>query len=343
MNITFNYPTCKWQHPITFDSWYTKQKLPALLLGVKFAQVKNKPEVLPYFKSTQQRFIDMLSPPPAPEVKKAENKEAKVENNNKKPKHLNHKVRFEYHPKPTLEVKFTGNRSPGDCQKAPVKFWSNVRKNGRHAAQSVTIPSGKEVLATISTHERFGTDTKGHQIAHCKHVGGVVHVNNLLGESPRYVSTLDAQMVGKKNIELMKMCNPSCDKEVGHKLDQGKVTKSFVQVPMITGHPNPHNNSAEEMHSYSKMFRAAMKVEGQDWATVELWVVVTGEGKPSKQVPVSFPEYWPLMVLHDPPGGGSFASYKNAKLTVDVELKETKFAEVKKSYCGFVGTGEPKS
>jgi hypothetical protein len=73
VNITFNYPTCKWQYPVTFDSWFHKVRLPALLLGVKFAGVKGKPEVLPYFQKTkgQKRFIDMLSPPPAPEVKKA--------------------------------------------------------------------------------------------------------------------------------------------------------------------------------------------------------------------------------------------------------------------------------
>ena len=47
----------------------------------------------------------------------------------------------------------------------------------------------------------------------------------------------------------------------------------------------------------------------------EVPVIVTGLKLISDAFSVQLPEYQPLLVLHDPPGGDSVASYTNQKYT----------------------------
>lgn len=77
----------------------------------------------------------------------------------------------------------------------------------------------------------------------------------------------------------------------------------------ITGLP-------ERIAPFLKSYYASMSVDGYARVDKKMFAAVVGERFISAAETVPFPEGMPLLVLHDPPGGASFASYENIATTV---------------------------
>ena len=66
---------------------------------------------------------------------------------------------------------------------------------------------------------------------------------------------------------------------------------------------------------FTKKFRARCKVDGYPTVDKHAVVAVTGERFISDGERIPFPQGRPLLILHDPPGGGSFSSFTNVQAT----------------------------
>ena len=74
---------------------------------------------------------------------------------------------------------------------------------------------------------------------------------------------------------------------------------------------------------FTKFYSASIKLPGHTRAKVSSAVVVTGDRYMSDQERVALPQSQPLMVVHDPPGGTSFASFTNARVEVSYKSWES--------------------
>lgn len=74
----------------------------------------------------------------------------------------------------------------------------------------------------------------------------------------------------------------------------------------------------ERIEPFVKSYSASMRSPGHPRSDVSVGVVVEGERFISDAERVPFPEGRPLLVLHDPPGGGSFAAFHNVLATTTV-------------------------
>ena len=64
----------------------------------------------------------------------------------------------------------------------------------------------------------------------------------------------------------------------------------------------------ELVQPFTKTYHASLVVPGHSRVKTETVVVVVGSRFVSDAEVVPFPQSRPLLVLHDPPGGGSFVS-----------------------------------
>lgn len=78
----------------------------------------------------------------------------------------------------------------------------------------------------------------------------------------------------------------------------------------------------ERIAPFTKSYSVTMAVEGYTRASQKAFAVVTGERFISAAEKVPFPEGLPLLTLHDPPGGASFASYENVRATTEFIVTE---------------------
>ncbi len=88
-----------------------------------------------------------------------------------------------------------------------------------------------------------------------------------------------------------------------------------------------------EDNPFTKLYRASVIVPYHAPVDVLAYVVVEGARVLSRFGSVSLPEYTPLVILRDPPGGGSVATYKNVRTTFIVEHSEMDF--ITESKYGF--------
>lgn len=73
---------------------------------------------------------------------------------------------------------------------------------------------------------------------------------------------------------------------------------------------------------FTTKYVAKMSVAGYPPVVAVETVVITGSRYVSDAEKVPFPEGRPLIVLHDPPGGGSFSSFANTRATTSVEVHD---------------------
>jgi len=228
---------------------------------------------------------------------------------------MSHAVQFVFHPEPTMEVKFTPNER-GSCN------------------ESYVLPKLEEVEAKINVFEEFGEG-----INTCKIVKGSVQVNSLLGAAKEEAVKLQNLFPQPNDYHALYKCNPNCTEPL-----QYDGVRSSVVLTLTTGMPNKNEDATNPSKSFSKMFRASIATVGySQLVTKEIWVVVTGSADVTRTIPMAFPEYWPLTVLHDPPGGNSFASYENVKVTGDITFAYTKFREIWGPKLGAWVTFQPKA
>lgn len=213
-------------------------------------------------------------------------------------------VRFEYHPLPVLSIKFS-----------PV---SPSCSNGN---PSLVLKADSEVKATIKVVEIFASG-----IANCDWVPGNLTITNNLGETnatinamietnnPKYTST---------QMELLTVCNTGCVRDIEMDDLTTGPKNAHVDIQLMTGAPETNagitdpDKGPNVMAPYSKTMEISMRPVGRSTSIVlRPRVVVTGTIVGEKLQSIVIPEYMPLMVVHDPPGGKSFAEYHQMKSNI---------------------------
>jgi hypothetical protein len=177
-------------------------------------------------------------------------------------------VRFEYHPAPTLRLEFSNTTKPR-CKdpKATPPQW--------------VLKSAVSYTVTIYAEEEFpSTDS-------CQDIEGNLTLTSFLGEETN--STLYPCSTGC-NLPLI------ADETVSNKTGTTLRSNSRVSQRLVVGYP-------VLFPPYTKNVVARMEVLGRKDVVLEVPVVVTGDKLISKSFSIQVPEYLPLMVLHDPPGG----------------------------------------
>lgn len=218
------------------------------------------------------------------------------------------KIRFEYHPKPTMTIAFEGGG-------AAKKVCGDIT--------TVSVPTDRTTEATVSIFEEFLNN-----IASCDWVEGNITVVNQLGEEWDYVAGMIRDKkrpdFTEEDYELLRVCSniTGCKKSIQLENAQTSPSHAHVKLELMTGRPdiNLANN-------YSKLFQAIHTAPGRTNQTQALKVVVTGDRQGDPGETISIPEYMPLLVLHDPPGGLSYSEYTNVKLQIDMEVEKIDYSK----------------
>eukprot|EP00042_Codosiga_hollandica_P047309 m.510933 g.510933 ORF g.510933 m.510933 type:complete len:286 (-) comp57423_c1_seq3:2017-2874(-) len=194
-------------------------------------------------------------------------------------------VRFEYHPKPSITVSFTGSESLRTC--ATPNF--------------AALKSMMQTQARVFFSEVFATEISD-AMKRCDNIQGTAKVTNLLGES-----------FADYGDEALSVCRPADKCEYGVVMDEGfeevpltlpngtltttrvmRLRNAHVYVNLKIGYPN-------RLSPYTKQFTVSMQPSiGPASDPVTVNAVVLGLKLISDKSSVPFPEYMPLTVLHDP-------------------------------------------
>lgn len=91
-------------------------------------------------------------------------------------------------------------------------------------------------------------------------------------------------------------------------------SRAHVDLQLMTG-------DLVELAPYTKPFTVSMKAPHQPLVETRVDVTLTGRKVLSEEFSVSLPSYRPLVVIRDPPGGLSSASYTNMRSTLSVDVE----------------------
>ncbi|EGD77107.1 hypothetical protein PTSG_07442 [Salpingoeca rosetta] len=281
--LEFRYDNCPtWVRTEQTSSRTSTWTLPAQIITVRLARVVRsgevREEITRYFSSTlgtsRSQYADLRN------AEDSEDDETTV--------------RFEYHPQPTLSVSFTPTVAHSCSYSDDTDF--------------IVMQQRTETIATVKAIEEFGSG-----VASCDIVEGSVTVQNLLGESP----TTANQAVGvtATQRELLQVCYNECELDLD--LDEvvtaagTEQSNAHATLRLLTGGPELNSEAVDPEHPYTKQFRVSMHVLPYDPVILYKKVVVTGQQARGASGSVPFPRYKPLLVVQDPPGGLSTASYSS--------------------------------
>eukprot|EP00730_Choanoeca_flexa_P006247 TRINITY_DN12116_c0_g4_i1.p1 TRINITY_DN12116_c0_g4~~TRINITY_DN12116_c0_g4_i1.p1 ORF type:complete len:1227 (+),score=233.93 TRINITY_DN12116_c0_g4_i1:332-3682(+) len=180
-------------------------------------------------------------------------------------------------------------------------------------------------------------------IAPCSWVEGQVTVRNQLGASPEQARALEASnQITPDEATLLSQCYEGCDRELqlmDHPNDATIKHSAHTTLAIMIGEPNivaPHTRS----------IYLSMTSSPHAPVTSEVPVVILGDLLISDKFSMDFPQYFPLMIVYDPPGDGSSATYESFESSVGLrhdsfdvyegaygKLDVTKTADKKLSTC----------
>lgn len=320
--IEIGFGACLWKKRVSLKGTSGQWVVPAQQLSVRLVEVKNGHNVLgdvtKIFDTNNLRtqYINLADVPkqarPDIDSENSENSAVRVPGPRPNVNHIR-TVRFEYHPPPKLTVKISAAKNI-PCRndtKVPLVI-------GQRTESEITV---------------FVTEVFGNGVEDCDVVEGHVEVFNHLGETHEAVEQLIKNKDGRfssRELELLRACVKGCNKTI--ELENATIApkKAYVKVLVLTG--NVEVNAAIKdtqgvAHPYTKQFRAIYHPAGRKPEELDARVVVTGidPGEPGDSFPI--PEYEPLLVIHDPPGGSSSASYSNAKIHVEMEVDHVDYAK----------------
>jgi len=308
-----SYGECKEWKKYIGDSQVYSQKLavPAQTLNVKIVKVTSQdggttyPDITNYFDLVNQRTIRIdLSNIPANSTMNTKNLPNTTDVQSVDPRI----VRFEYHPSPVLNFAITPKAVPCTSGKVPY-----------------VVPADTAINVSVFVSEKFGNGAQD-----CDWVEGEMQIVNSLGETSAKIQALTDSGSSKytqTQLDMLGECNNGCNKTVIVDDCDGKCTpkKARVDLMLMTGSPevnpdipDPDNNAKAP---YSKLFTASFWPQGRGVVRINPRVVVIGVIIGNAEESIVLPEYLPLLVLHDPPGGGSFAEYKNTRRRVSIKLE----------------------
>ena len=295
--LEFRYDNCPtWVRTEQTADRISKWTLPAQIISVRFQRLVRggavREEMTRYFSATlgNSRIIHV-------DLRDPNNKNETIKTS-----------RFEYHTPPQLEVEFNTELST-DCT------YSGDKRPLRVIGQNT--PTN----ATIKVTEDYGED-----IGVCDIVPGTLEIENQLGESPSTVDYLQStgQVTSDTTAARLKQCYDTCE-DVPVVMDTTYVgtdevpSNTHLTLQIQTGSPELNPEALTPDHPHTKLFRASMHNLPYDAVTERVFVVVTGQQAKGAGASIPFPRYKPLLVVQDPPGGMSTASYSNTYANVRIE------------------------
>eukprot|EP00045_Choanoeca_perplexa_P006861 m.59743 g.59743 ORF g.59743 m.59743 type:complete len:2336 (-) comp13823_c0_seq5:1666-8673(-) len=282
--VRFTYNTCAstWNKDVVFMGWQTTQAMPAQAFEAQLWDVTH---------STVD-IGDMV-----PKYLTTVGTVRQDANMVSEPVQL----RWEYHPEPKLRL---------DIDRSPA--------NGCNA---LVLPRNVETDVTVFVVEPFWGGQPD-----CTWIEGNVSLRNQIGESVRDTQDLlDNNGITSEQASLLSRCAEGCDLEL--ELDRRMITatetveyhSARATIRTMTGEPE----TVATINGVQYAKPITVSIDTGVYAVSEVFpVIVTGQKLISDRFTMDFPEYFPLMVLYDPPGGQSYAWYKAAQSSITLTHKE---------------------
>eukprot|EP00049_Salpingoeca_infusionum_P016571 m.340253 g.340253 ORF g.340253 m.340253 type:complete len:2995 (+) comp16101_c0_seq1:496-9480(+) len=202
-------------------------------------------------------------------------------------------VRFEYHPKPTIRASLT-----------PVDAAAKTCETSWNVATSFTL-IGLEISMSEDFGDTFGT---------CEKIVGNVTIENHLGKVD---SAQRASLLTPAQKAILEACSETggCSEQL---VSDGQ--HSTLKLLLMTGEPNI-------AMPYTRAITVSFLQQGQypQADSVTMHVVITGAVAIGGSDSFSFPRYMPLMVVQDPPGGSSVATYSSERAQFYVKNTEHEY------------------
>ncbi|EDQ87631.1 uncharacterized protein MONBRDRAFT_33191 [Monosiga brevicollis MX1] len=210
-------------------------------------------------------------------------------------------VRWEYHSAATISVDI-GSTLASSC---------DVHTINRDVISNVTV----------YVYEEYWNDQDD-----CTWVEGSLSVTNLLGESTAVADNLLAQSsITDAEYSRLVVCNTGCELELLY--DDGDTSDTYTnargELEIQTGEPELSSGEKEGV-KYAKIFSASFTQSVYQPSTTYIPVVVLGSKIISDRFTMDFPEYFPLTIVYDPPGGESYAYYESAEASMTITHSEYK-------------------
>ncbi len=123
-----------------------------------------------------------------------------------------------------------------------------------------------------------------------------------------WLAKLRDKQIPESCLDRLTLCNIACSLELEMDKDSGENAKITLQLE--TGQPKPSGDYAKTI------------LISKDATQHKIDVVLVGDYKVSDKFLVVLPTHEPLLVLRDPPGGGSYSYYENMVTTISVELEQ---------------------
>eukprot|EP00808_Paulinella_micropora_P010314 g76968.t1 len=117
-------------------------------------------------------------------------------------------------------------------------------------------------------------------------------------------------------------CRGASLRQVTSATGGGNPYGAHVELNLFTGLPEENAQILDADHPHTKLFKASMAVLYQPVALNVAKVVITGDKLISDFFSVPIPEYQPLLVLRDPPGGLSVAEYSKVQTTLEITVQD---------------------
>eukprot|EP00050_Salpingoeca_kvevrii_P022613 m.129078 g.129078 ORF g.129078 m.129078 type:complete len:1807 (+) comp9763_c0_seq2:474-5894(+) len=210
--------------------------------------------------------------------------------------------------------------------------------------KSLQCPQGDDSVQQVLSKDDCQKAVAGRFNASLFENNGKIQVNNVANDdtaSPYGCFVLAVRRNGTESLQAWFNGNPP-DASSDSIEDKAPYTMVCRKTRLI----NAHTQLALQVGlvrldpTYLRELSVSMTVEGHvGIARTTLLAAVTGLRFISDKFTAALPEYMPLLVLHDPPGGGSSASYENVRTTFTVNLESvSSTAQGQLSTLVFAGT-----
>jgi len=217
-------------------------------------------------------------------------------------------VRFQYNGNDKITAIITGSifDSPGICGKDAktenVNYYSYVVMPAYQAFQLIVFVEQDFGFADIPTCTKYPDKT---MISIQNHVG----VSNDIDDQ-NWLKKHETETGFEDRLELLLRCNPSCSLEL--EMDESTGENAKVSLQLQAGQKRRNKD-------YTKALFITMEKSGKQHKTD---VVLVGDYELSDKFSAALPTHEPLLVIRDPPGGGSYSYYENVLTTVSVEMEQ---------------------
>ncbi|CAB9509704.1 Cupin superfamily protein [Seminavis robusta] len=330
---------CDSQPPIVLlqGQWKQQHSLPAHVLDVRVLEIrddrnKEKPpqklhDITKHFlDKTQTKAVD-LREEVAKELEEKDKKAAPKDESAvgeaepDAPKKLVPELRFQYDG--TLESAFTFGgvdlRNPKQCPADNVWPEALVKKQAGTTYSLHITPTGSYFRPVVTLRYKLMTDM------YCDVVGDDIEVEfeNTVGIDAKWADY--KKSLKEDEIKQYEICGPqnTCKYKVDHTNTNEVKSNARVtpkdskgnKIKFVVGRPRVDS-------PYRKTFKVKVTKQGVRILTHVAEMVVTGDYKLGEGKSFALPTYEPILILRDPPGGLSQASYENVQTTMRVKSAE---------------------